>query len=177
MKSQSTSSSSSSSSSASSSSSSWVHTKPTNSTPISDFSDLSLEETSLSSSFHFLDAQLSLSSLFSSSSFELNSLLAETDEKDDMYKKEEIHHLKNLSSGKPLTRGRLFPPPISCLKIFKTGRPYTYLSFNEEDDSFVLEEIRIPKSDIFRASREDGRLRLFFDHSGKEEEEEEEEEN
>lgn len=36
------------------------------------------------------------------------------------------------------------------------------MKFNEDDQSFVLEEIKIPNKDFMRASRSDGHLKLYF---------------
>ncbi|KDP43381.1 hypothetical protein JCGZ_26481 [Jatropha curcas] len=133
--------------------------------------DLSLDKRSHSSSSScFLQSPLSLSTLFPSSPLDLSSQV-KANEKDAMEEKKEIN-VKNLHA-----KNGLFPPPISCLKLVKAGNPYTYLSFNEGDESFVLEEIRIPNRDIFRASRENGRLKLFFDHSEEEEGKKEKEHN
>ncbi|KAJ4839104.1 hypothetical protein Tsubulata_014913 [Turnera subulata] len=57
-----------------------------------------------------------------------------------------------------------FPPPIPCLKLFQEGKPYVYLNYGNEDgndNSFTVEEIRIPRK-MFHASREGGRLKLYF---------------
>lgn len=69
--------------------------------------------------------------------------------------------------------GKCFPPPISVLKRVKTGIPYCYVRFDEETQSYVTEEIKIPYRGLFRASRADGRLRLYLDLSDNEDEEEE----
>ncbi|KAI4347858.1 hypothetical protein L6164_008635 [Bauhinia variegata] len=66
--------------------------------------------------------------------------------------------------------GILIPPPISCLKHVKVGKSYTYLRFDKELDNYVLEEIKIPNRDLFHASRDNGRLRLYLDFSADDEE-------
>uniref|UniRef100_A0A6N2MH41 FAF domain-containing protein n=1 Tax=Salix viminalis TaxID=40686 RepID=A0A6N2MH41_SALVM len=84
---------------------------------------------------------------------------------------------KYVAFGNSTKKKGLFPPPISCLKLFSKGMPYRYLIYNEEDDSFELEEIKILRGDILRANRSGGRSRLAFvvsdDESSDIEEEEE----
>ncbi|KAB5539096.1 hypothetical protein DKX38_016629 [Salix brachista] len=94
--------------------------------------------------------------------------------------KEEIMNVdaeKHVAFGNSTKKKGLFPPPISCLKLFSKGRPYRYLIYNEENDSFELEEIKILHGDILRANRSGGRSRLAFvvsdDESSDIEEEEE----
>lgn len=72
---------------------------------------------------------------------------------------------------------RLFPPPISCLKTAKSGDPIVYFRFDENYGTFVPEERRIHRHDLLCASRNSGRLKLYFRHEEPEEEEEEQEEN
>lgn len=64
--------------------------------------------------------------------------------------------------GGPWTSRNVFPPPITCLKSIRHGKPYAYMKFNENDQNFVLEQIKIPNNDFMRASRTDGRLKLYF---------------
>ncbi|KAF9675007.1 hypothetical protein SADUNF_Sadunf10G0186800 [Salix dunnii] len=94
--------------------------------------------------------------------------------------KEEIMNVdaeKHVAFGNSTKKKGLFPPPISCLKLFNKGIPYRYLIYNEENDSFKLEEIKILQGDILRANRSGGRSRLAFvvsdDESSDIEEEEE----
>ncbi|KAJ6717480.1 hypothetical protein OIU79_005626 [Salix purpurea] len=94
--------------------------------------------------------------------------------------KEEIMNVdaeKYVAFGNSTKKKGLFPPPISCLKLFSEGMPYRYLNYNEENDRFELEEIKILQGDILRANRSGGRSRLAFvvsddESSGIEEEEE-----
>ncbi|KAH8497498.1 hypothetical protein H0E87_019964 [Populus deltoides] len=110
------------------------------------FSDLSLEESSLSS-INSLDATLPYSSSPPPSCLtSLSDVMSEAtfDQKDE--------EIMNVDARK-------------------------YLNYNEENDSFELEEIKIPQGDILRANRSGGRLRLTFvvsdDESSDIEEEEE----
>ncbi|KAJ6690625.1 hypothetical protein OIU85_006836 [Salix viminalis] len=64
--------------------------------------------------------------------------------------------------GNSTRKDGVFPPPISSLELFNKGMRYSYLNYEEEDDTLVLEEIRIPHGDILRANRSGGRLRLAF---------------
>uniref|UniRef100_A0A6N2M0I3 FAF domain-containing protein n=1 Tax=Salix viminalis TaxID=40686 RepID=A0A6N2M0I3_SALVM len=65
-------------------------------------------------------------------------------------------------SGIQPEKMEFFPPPISSLELFNKGMRYSYLNYEEDDDTLVLEEIRIPHGDILRANRSGGRLRLAF---------------
>ncbi|XP_015901062.1 protein FANTASTIC FOUR 1-like [Ziziphus jujuba] len=64
------------------------------------------------------------------------------------------------------TNNNPFPPPISCLKSIKNGKTFAYMKFNEDDKSFVVEEVKIPNRDLLRSSRADGRLKLYLVLSG-----------
>ncbi|CAK7325220.1 unnamed protein product [Dovyalis caffra] len=126
-----------------------------------EFVHLSLEECSLSF-VDSLDATLSFSSSFPSSCL-LN--LSDVQSEASSGLEEEIKNVetkKYVAFGNSTKKKGLFPPPISCLKLFNKGTPYGYLNYNEETDSFVLEEIKIPQGDMLRASRSGGRLRLTF---------------
>ncbi|XAR53516.1 hypothetical protein NMG60_11022104 [Bertholletia excelsa] len=57
---------------------------------------------------------------------------------------------------------RLYPPPISCLKLSKCDKPFVDFMFDQNPGRFVRKEIRIPDRGVFRAAREDGRLILNF---------------
>ncbi|KAL3520896.1 hypothetical protein ACH5RR_019045 [Cinchona calisaya] len=71
---------------------------------------------------------------------------------------------------------RLFPPPISALKMSKNGKPFTYQRFDETANAFVGEELNIHPESVMAASRENESLRMkFADHHGQEGEEEKEE--
>ncbi|KAF7148000.1 hypothetical protein RHSIM_Rhsim03G0097600 [Rhododendron simsii] len=69
---------------------------------------------------------------------------------------------------------RLFPPPISCLKTAKSGDPIVYFRFDENYGTFVPEERRIHRHGLLCASRNSGRLKLYFRREEPEEEEQEE---
>ncbi|EEF46597.1 uncharacterized protein LOC112534278 [Ricinus communis] len=161
-----------------SSSSSSRSSKPTNTTQVFNFlDDFSLVETALSSYYYLVDTPSPFLSMSSSSIYDL-SLQDESDEKVAMDANDELVKPSSLKSGRvavgkglePLkdSTGRLYPPPITCLKLFKTGKPYTYLTFKEDDGSFVFENIKIPNRDILHASRAEGRLKLYFDTSADE---------
>ncbi|KAJ6317314.1 hypothetical protein OIU76_012951 [Salix suchowensis] len=111
------------------------------------FSDLSLDESPLSSlnSFH---AAFPYSS---SSHSDLQSEASSDHEKEEVI----------MVFGNSTRKDGVFPPPISSLELFNKGMRYSYLNY-EEDDTLVLEEIRIPHGDILRANRSGGRLRLAF---------------
>ncbi|XP_059669111.1 uncharacterized protein LOC132314244 [Cornus florida] len=82
------------------------------------------------------------------------------------------HHKKRKKSSST-SKERLFPPPVSFLKLFKTGKPFSYFKFNEEIGRLVREEIKIPPQGFLRGSRENGCLKLNSAHKEEEEEEEE----
>ena len=140
------------------------------------FSDLSLQESSLSS-INSLDATLPYSSSPPPSCLtSLSDVMSEA----TFDQKEEIMNVdarKYVAFGNSTKIKGLFPPPISCLRLFNKGMPCRYLNYNEENDSFELEEIKIPQGDILRANRSGGRLRLTLvvsdDESSDIEEEEE----
>ena len=71
--------------------------------------------------------------------------------------------------NKQVTGRKCFPPPISCLKMVKVGTPYRYLTYDQESDSYVVEEIKIPEGSLFHATREDGRLKLSMNFGDEEE--------
>ncbi|XP_059669113.1 uncharacterized protein LOC132314245 [Cornus florida] len=85
----------------------------------------------------------------------------------------------NCSYGKPsswTSKERLFPPPVSHFKLFKTGKAFVYFKFNEKTCRFVRKEIKIPPKGFLRGSRENGCLKLNFAHKKVEDEEEEDQE-
>ncbi|KAJ1435937.1 The fantastic four family [Sesbania bispinosa] len=94
-------------------------------------------------------------------------------------KHNESHLERNLgeekedNENKPLTNRKCYLPPISCLKKVKVGKPYRYLTYGKENDSYVVEEIKIPNRSLFHASREDGRLKLSLNFEDEEEESQE----
>lgn len=70
------------------------------------------------------------------------------------------------------TPGKCFPPPISCLKKVKVGKPFKYLAYDKESETYVVEEIKIPEGSLFHATREEERLKLFADFLDEEESQE-----
>lgn len=120
------------------------------------FSDLSLDESPLSSLNSF-DAAFPYSSSSSSSCLFSHSDL-QSDQASSDHEKEEII----MVFGNSTRKDGVFPPPISSLELFNKGMRYSYLNYEEDDDTLVLEEIRIPHGDILRANRSGGRLRLAF---------------
>ncbi|KAG5239566.1 protein FANTASTIC FOUR [Salix suchowensis] len=119
------------------------------------FSDLSLDESPLSSLNSF-DAAFPYSSSSSSSCLFCHSDLQSEASSD--HEKEEVI----MVFGNSTRKDGVFPPPISSLELFNKGMRYSYLNYEEDDDTLVLEEIRIPHGDILRANRSGGRLRLAF---------------
>ncbi|KAF9676546.1 hypothetical protein SADUNF_Sadunf08G0013300 [Salix dunnii] len=139
------------------------------------FADLSLEESSLSSINSF-DAALPYSSSSSSSCLFSHSDLqseASSDEKEEVIMNVETK--RDVVFGNSTRKEGVFPPPISSLELFNKGMRYSYLNC-EENDTLVLEEIKIPHGDILRANRSGGRLRLAFVISDSESSDMEEEE-
>ncbi|KAF7820435.1 protein FANTASTIC FOUR 1 [Senna tora] len=59
----------------------------------------------------------------------------------------------------------VWPPPITCLRNVKKGKPYCFMGFDEETQSYVVDQVNIPNAPFFQASREDGRLKLFFNNN------------
>lgn len=64
--------------------------------------------------------------------------------------------------------GRPLPPPLAILKLCKTGKRFSYVTFSEKTNSFVHEEIRIPTQGFLLASRSNGCLVLFPAHPDEE---------
>ncbi|KAI4347862.1 hypothetical protein L6164_008639 [Bauhinia variegata] len=77
----------------------------------------------------------------------------------DKDKQQEIKTKPSRSASK----GYSIPPPISCLRKVNDGEPYSYVRFDGETDSYVVEEIKVPNQSLFRASRENGSLKLYLD--------------
>ncbi|KAJ6773161.1 FANTASTIC FOUR-LIKE PROTEIN (DUF3049) [Salix koriyanagi] len=139
---------------------------------------LSLGWTSLSSINSLYATPPSSSSSPSSSSTDYLSDVTSTGA--CLNQKEEIMNVdaeKYVAFGNSTKKKGLFPPPISCLKLFSKGMPYRYLIYNEENDRFELEEIKILQGDILRANRSGGRSRLAFVVSDDESSDIEEEED
>ncbi|KAJ4836860.1 hypothetical protein Tsubulata_030740 [Turnera subulata] len=172
--------------------SSWTNTdssKPSDSDSSADkFGVLSFEEESSFSSLKYsVDSSFPFSSATPlSSSSDLSSDLSKTKETAMAPIEEKVDHDRYLGFGNNPAKfgGKIIPPPISCLKLFQEGEPYVYLNYGNEDgkdNSFTVEEIRIPR-EMFHASREGGRLKLYFAGSsrngfaGSSQEKEEEEE-
>ncbi|KAJ7974881.1 Protein FANTASTIC FOUR like [Quillaja saponaria] len=57
--------------------------------------------------------------------------------------------------------GRVVPPPISSLKLIKTGKPYAYLEYDEDTETYVVDQVNIPNRDMLLARRENGRLNMY----------------
>ncbi|KAJ8900082.1 hypothetical protein K2173_024198 [Erythroxylum novogranatense] len=72
---------------------------------------------------------------------------------------------------------RFFPPPISSLKLVKKGAPVVYIECSRDENRFTLSEVSIPAGDMLVASRESGRLKLYFAPPQDEENDDEAEEN
>ncbi|KAM0994959.1 hypothetical protein COP2_010662 [Malus domestica] len=62
--------------------------------------------------------------------------------------------------GKRRVEPKKFPPPLSSLN--QNGHPRYYLRPERKDGRLELTEVRIYRPEIFRAYREDGRLRLLL---------------
>ena len=141
------------------------------------FVDLSLEESPLSSPNSF-DAALPYSSSSPSCClFNHSDVQSEASSDDQTEEIMNVETKKEVVFGNPTKKEGVFPPPISSLELFNKGMSYSYLYYNDLNDTLVLEEIKIPPGDILRANRSGGRLRLAFvisdDESSDMEEEEE----
>ncbi|KAJ8756309.1 hypothetical protein K2173_025121 [Erythroxylum novogranatense] len=69
---------------------------------------------------------------------------------------------------------RLFPPPISSLKLVKKGKSVVFINCKPEENCFVVDKVRVPLGGMFAASREGGRLKLYFAPPQADDEEKEE---
>ncbi|KAA8534565.1 hypothetical protein F0562_032082 [Nyssa sinensis] len=96
-------------------------------------------------------------------------LNGDTNHEKEKSTKNKCMYTKSLQTSKE----RLFPPPISFLKLFKTGKPFVYLKLDENTGDFVHEEIRIPPLDVLCTLRENGLLKLNFAHDYEAEDEQE----
>lgn len=57
---------------------------------------------------------------------------------------------------------KLFPPPISCLKCLKIGKPYVYYRFDNNLSRFVQEEINVLPQVVMCTVRGNGHIIMKF---------------
>ena len=101
----------------------------------------------------------------------------EDDGVEDEYQLEDLEvvtadYILKDNKNNEFTPGKCFPPPISCLKKVKVGKPFKYLAYDKESETYVVEEIKIPEGSLFHATREEERLKLFADFLDEEESQE-----
>lgn len=91
---------------------------------------------------------------------------------DDSKNKMAATHVKKNDSCVYNNSSKLFPVPISTLRMAKTGEPFTYRRFDEATSAFVEEKIMLPPKGegVMAASREDGRLKMKFAHGQEDQE-------
>lgn len=61
-----------------------------------------------------------------------------------------------------ISGGRRFPPPITVLRSIKEGKSYAYFKPNINNNRFIVEDIKIPQTEILQAYRNEGRLKMYF---------------
>lgn len=59
-------------------------------------------------------------------------------------KEEGFESKKDNGNKQIFTNGKCYPPPISCLRKVKVGKPFRYVAYDKENDSYVVEKINIP---------------------------------